>query len=70
MAAFELEKAAYEIVYEAGHRPAWLPIPVRGLVSAAARLRAAGIFCFGVKSMVFTSHTASSNTTNRPSSYR
>ena len=42
VAAFELEKAAYEIVYEAGHRPAWVAIPVRGLVSAAARVRAAG----------------------------
>jgi trehalose synthase-fused probable maltokinase len=40
VAAFELEKAAYEIVYEASHRPAWLAIPVRGLVSAVARLRA------------------------------
>jgi maltose alpha-D-glucosyltransferase / alpha-amylase len=40
LAAFELEKAAYEIVYEASHRPAWLPIPVRGLVSAVARIRA------------------------------
>ena len=42
VAAFELEKAAYEIVYEASQRPAWVAIPVRGLVSAAARLRVAG----------------------------
>jgi predicted trehalose synthase len=38
VAAFALEKAAYEIVYEASQRPAWLGIPVRGLVSAAARI--------------------------------
>jgi predicted trehalose synthase len=42
VAAFELEKAAYEIVYEASQRPAWVAIPVRGLVSAVARVRAAG----------------------------
>ncbi len=30
LALFELEKALYEIVYEAGNRPAWLPIPIRG----------------------------------------
>ncbi|MGH7332283.1 MAG: maltokinase N-terminal cap-like domain-containing protein [Candidatus Rokuibacteriota bacterium] len=40
LAAFELEKAAYEVVYEANHRPSWLSIPIRGLVSAAARVRA------------------------------
>ena len=43
VAALELEKAAYEIVYEANHRPDWLDIPVRGFVSARAALaRAAG----------------------------
>ncbi len=40
VAAFALEKAAYEVVYEASQRPGWLPIPVQGLVSAAARIRA------------------------------
>jgi maltokinase len=38
VAAFELEKAAYEVVYEANSRPDWLPIPLRGLARAAARL--------------------------------
>ena len=38
LAVFEVEKAAYEIVYEANHRPDWIAIPRRGLVSAAARL--------------------------------
>ena len=31
---FMLEKALYEVTYEAGHRPGWLAIPVRGLVAA------------------------------------
>lgn len=38
VAVFELEKAAYEIVYEANNRPDWIAIPTRGLVSAAATL--------------------------------
>lgn len=29
--AFETDKALYEAVYEAKNRPAWLPIPIRGL---------------------------------------
>lgn len=37
VAIFEMEKAAYEIVYEANHRPDWVDIPRRGLLSAAAR---------------------------------
>jgi maltose alpha-D-glucosyltransferase/alpha-amylase len=39
VAVFELEKAAYEIVYEANNRPDWIGIPRRGLLDAAARLR-------------------------------
>jgi predicted trehalose synthase len=35
----EVEKAAYEVVYEANNRPDWVAIPVRGLVSASAALR-------------------------------
>jgi predicted trehalose synthase len=38
VAVFELEKAAYEIVYEGNNRPDWLVIPKRGLLNAAARL--------------------------------
>jgi maltose alpha-D-glucosyltransferase/alpha-amylase len=35
---FLIEKAAYEIRYEASNRPAWLPIPLRGLDEIATRL--------------------------------
>lgn len=38
VAVFELEKAAYEVVYEANNRPDWLAIPSSGLLRAAARL--------------------------------
>lgn len=38
VAVFELEKAAYEVVYEANHRPQWMAVPARGLLRAAARL--------------------------------
>jgi maltose alpha-D-glucosyltransferase/alpha-amylase len=35
---FLLEKAAYEICYEAADRPAWVGIPLRGLARIAARI--------------------------------
>jgi maltose alpha-D-glucosyltransferase/alpha-amylase len=35
---FLLEKAAYEICYEAASRPSWLGIPVRGLARIAQRV--------------------------------
>src|SRR5690606_4433454 len=38
-----LEKAAYEICYEAAHRPDWLGIPLEGLLRAARRLLAGRI---------------------------
>jgi predicted trehalose synthase len=38
VAVFELEKAAYEIVYEANHRPDWVSIPTRGFITAAEAL--------------------------------
>ncbi len=37
---FMLEKAAYEICYEAANRPAWIGIPLHGLVRIAARITA------------------------------
>ncbi|WP_084196929.1 maltose alpha-D-glucosyltransferase [Solimonas soli] len=35
---FCLEKAAYEVVYEANNRPAWLDVPLHGLAALARRL--------------------------------
>ena len=35
---FELEKAAYELVYEATNRPDWVAVPLRGLATIVARL--------------------------------
>jgi maltose alpha-D-glucosyltransferase/alpha-amylase len=35
---FLLEKAAYEVQYEASNRPKWLTIPLRGLYSLVQRL--------------------------------
>ncbi|WP_042551154.1 putative maltokinase, partial [Ralstonia solanacearum] len=35
---FLLEKAAYEVNYEAANRPTWLPIPLAGLAHVARRL--------------------------------
>jgi maltose alpha-D-glucosyltransferase/alpha-amylase len=36
---FLIEKAAYELAYEAANRPSWLLIPVNGLARLAARLQ-------------------------------
>jgi maltose alpha-D-glucosyltransferase/alpha-amylase len=38
LSLFLIEKAAYELSYEAANRPAWLPIPMKGLAELAARL--------------------------------
>ena len=35
---FCLEKAAYEIVYECGHRPDWIDVPLQGLTDLARKL--------------------------------
>jgi maltose alpha-D-glucosyltransferase/alpha-amylase len=35
---FLLEKAAYELCYEAANRPNWLAVPLRGLATLAMRL--------------------------------
>jgi maltose alpha-D-glucosyltransferase/alpha-amylase len=36
--AFAIEKAAYEIAYEAANRPDWIDIPLHGLVSLVERI--------------------------------
>jgi maltose alpha-D-glucosyltransferase/alpha-amylase len=35
---FLIEKAAYEIAYEAANRPAWLSIPLHGLATLVDRM--------------------------------
>jgi maltose alpha-D-glucosyltransferase/alpha-amylase len=37
---FLLEKAAYEVRYEAANRPAWIGVPLRGLAALAERITA------------------------------
>jgi maltose alpha-D-glucosyltransferase/alpha-amylase len=37
---FMLEKAAYELCYEAANRPAWLEVPLQGLARLADTLLA------------------------------
>jgi len=34
---FLLEKALYELRYEIGNRPDWIPIPLRGLLELARK---------------------------------
>ncbi|MBV9905896.1 MAG: maltose alpha-D-glucosyltransferase [Alphaproteobacteria bacterium] len=38
LAVFALEKAAYEIAYEANNRPDWIDVPLRGFAALAERL--------------------------------
>lgn len=35
---FLIEKAAYEICYEAANRPSWISIPIRGLAAIASQI--------------------------------
>jgi predicted trehalose synthase len=34
LAALELEKAAYEVLYEVNNRPDWLPIPLTAFAAS------------------------------------
>jgi maltose alpha-D-glucosyltransferase/alpha-amylase len=36
VALFEIEKALYEVRYELGNRPAWVSVPVHGLLALAS----------------------------------
>ncbi len=38
LALFTLEKTAYEVAYEAENRPAWLSVPLQGLMALAQQL--------------------------------
>jgi maltokinase len=42
LAAYTVDKAAYEAVYEQGNRPDWLPIPMAALREIADRTRTGG----------------------------
>jgi maltose alpha-D-glucosyltransferase/alpha-amylase len=39
LALFGLEKAAYEVAYEAENRPTWLPVPLHGLYGLLTGLK-------------------------------
>ncbi|MBB1609095.1 MULTISPECIES: maltose alpha-D-glucosyltransferase [unclassified Pseudomonas] len=38
LALFSLEKAAYEVVYESGHRPDWVAVPLQGMLELTLHL--------------------------------